>query len=47
MNNSGVDKTRRQFLTNALTVVGAVGTGFVAVPWVRSRSFFIPNATQR
>ncbi|MEO1867665.1 MAG: ubiquinol-cytochrome c reductase iron-sulfur subunit [Methylococcales bacterium] len=34
MNNSGVDKTRRQFLTNALTVVGAVGTGFVAVPFL-------------
>ncbi|MDP7537011.1 MAG: ubiquinol-cytochrome c reductase iron-sulfur subunit [Methylococcales bacterium] len=34
MNNSGVDKTRRQFLTNALTVVGAVGTGFVTVPFL-------------
>jgi ubiquinol-cytochrome c reductase iron-sulfur subunit len=34
MNSSGVDKKRRQFLTNALTVVGAVGTGFVAVPFI-------------
>ena len=34
MNSSGVDKKRRQFLTNALTVVGAVGTGFVAVLFI-------------
>ncbi len=34
MNNKGVDQSKRQFLTSALTVVGAVGTGFVAVPFL-------------
>lgn len=34
MNNEGVDKTKRQFLTNVMTVVGAVGAGFIAVPFV-------------
>ena len=34
MNNKGVDKTKRQFLTNVMAVVGAVGAGFVAVPFL-------------
>jgi ubiquinol-cytochrome c reductase iron-sulfur subunit len=34
MNNQGVDKSKRQFLTSALTVVGAVGTGYLAVPFL-------------
>ncbi|MGR9087224.1 MAG: ubiquinol-cytochrome c reductase iron-sulfur subunit [Gammaproteobacteria bacterium] len=34
MNNEGVDKSKRQFLTSALTVVGAVGAGYLAVPFL-------------
>jgi ubiquinol-cytochrome c reductase iron-sulfur subunit len=34
MNNKGVDKTKRQFLTSALSVVGAVGSGYLAVPFL-------------
>lgn len=34
MNNEGVDQGKRQFLTTALTVVGAVGTGYLAVPFL-------------
>ena len=34
MGNEGVDRSKRQFLTNALTVVGAVGTGYLAVPFL-------------
>jgi ubiquinol-cytochrome c reductase iron-sulfur subunit len=34
MNNEGVDKTKRQFLTSALTVVGTAGAGFIAVPFL-------------
>ena len=34
MNNKGVDKYKRQFLTSALTVVGAVGSGYLAVPFL-------------
>ncbi|MFZ2449605.1 MAG: ubiquinol-cytochrome c reductase iron-sulfur subunit [Methylovulum miyakonense] len=34
MINEGVDNSKRQFLTSALTVVGAVGTGFIAVPFL-------------
>ncbi|MGR8941467.1 MAG: ubiquinol-cytochrome c reductase iron-sulfur subunit [Gammaproteobacteria bacterium] len=34
MNNQGVDKSKRQFLTSALTVVGAVGVGYLAVPFL-------------
>lgn len=34
MNNEGVDQSKRQFLTAALSVVGAVGTGFIAVPFL-------------
>ncbi len=34
MNIEGVDKSKRQFLTTALTVVGAVGTGYLAVPFL-------------
>ena len=29
-----MDKSKRQFLTSALTVVGAVGTGYLAVPFL-------------
>ncbi|RLA06525.1 MAG: ubiquinol-cytochrome c reductase iron-sulfur subunit [Gammaproteobacteria bacterium] len=32
--HEGVDKSKRQFLTAALTVVGAVGTGYLAVPFL-------------
>lgn len=38
MNKEGVDQSKRQFLTNAMTVVGAVGTGFIAVPFVSQMS---------
>ncbi len=34
MNNKGVDQSKRQFLTSALTVVGAIGTGFIAIPFL-------------
>ncbi len=34
MTNEGVDTSKRQFLTSALTVVGAVGTGYLAVPFL-------------
>lgn len=34
MNNKGVDQSKRQFLTTALTVVGAVGTGYLAIPFL-------------
>jgi ubiquinol-cytochrome c reductase iron-sulfur subunit len=34
MNNEGVDQSKRQFLTTALTVVGAVGTGYLAIPFL-------------
>lgn len=34
MNNEGVDQSKRQFLTSALAVVGAVGTGYLAVPFL-------------
>jgi ubiquinol-cytochrome c reductase iron-sulfur subunit len=34
MNDKGVDKSKRQFLTSALTVVGAVGSGYLAVPFL-------------
>jgi ubiquinol-cytochrome c reductase iron-sulfur subunit len=34
MNIKGVDQSKRQFLTTALTVVGAVGTGYLAVPFL-------------
>ncbi len=34
MNNEGVDTSKRQFLTSALTVVGAVGAGYLAVPFL-------------
>lgn len=34
MNNKGVDQSKRQFLTSALSVVGAVGTGYLAVPFL-------------
>ncbi|MGB5278584.1 MAG: ubiquinol-cytochrome c reductase iron-sulfur subunit [Gammaproteobacteria bacterium] len=36
MSTGVVDKNRRRFLTAATTVVGAVGAGFVAVPFVAS-----------
>jgi ubiquinol-cytochrome c reductase iron-sulfur subunit len=34
MNREGVDTSKRQFLTTALSVVGAVGTGYLAVPFL-------------
>ncbi|MCK4840646.1 MAG: ubiquinol-cytochrome c reductase iron-sulfur subunit [Methylococcales bacterium] len=34
MTNEVPDKSKRQFLTTALTVVGAVGTGYLAVPFL-------------
>ena len=34
MIDESVDKSKRQFLTTALTVVGAVGTGYLAVPFL-------------
>lgn len=36
MSNQGVDKKRRRFLTGAATVVGGVGIGFAAVPFIAS-----------
>lgn len=36
MTIEGVDKEKRRFLTQAATVVGAVGTGFLSVPFVSS-----------
>ena len=36
MSNDGVDHGKRRFLTAATSVVGAVGAGFVAVPFVAS-----------
>ena len=34
MNQKGVDQSKRQFLTSALSVVGAVGAGYFAVPFL-------------
>ena len=34
MANEVADRSKRQFLTTALTVVGAVGTGYLAVPFL-------------
>ncbi|MBT5230676.1 MAG: ubiquinol-cytochrome c reductase iron-sulfur subunit [Methylococcales bacterium] len=34
MGNDGADNSRRRFLTNATSVVGAVGAAFVAVPFL-------------
>lgn len=34
MNREGVDTSKRQFLTSALSVVGAVGAGYLAVPFL-------------
>ena len=36
MTSEGVDTEKRRFLTQAATVVGAVGAGFLAVPFVSS-----------
>lgn len=36
MTHEGVDPDKRRFLTQAATVVGAVGAGFLAVPFVSS-----------
>ena len=38
MNDEGVNSSKRQFLTAAATVVGAVGAGFVAVPFISAMS---------
>lgn len=34
MSEQGIDNSKRQFLTTAITVVGAVGTGYIAVPFL-------------
>lgn len=34
MSHEDVDESKRQFLTTALTVVGAVGSGYLAVPFL-------------
>lgn len=34
MSEEGVDESKRQFLTSALTVVGAIGTGYLAIPFL-------------
>ena len=36
MSNDGVDKSRRRFLTAATSVVGAVGTVGIAIPFISS-----------
>ena len=36
MSTDGLDKSRRRFLTAATSVVGAVGAGFVAVPFIEN-----------
>jgi len=38
MSTDGVDNSKRRFLTAATAVVGAVGAGFVAVPFLKSWS---------
>ncbi len=38
MSTDGVDNSKRRFLTAATVAVGAVGTGFVAVPFLKSWS---------
>lgn len=44
MNTDSVDLNRRRFLTAATTVVGAVGTGFIAVPFISAMQ---PSARAR
>jgi len=44
MSTDGVDNSKRRFLTAATVAVGAVGTGFVAVPFLKSWS---PSAKAR
>lgn len=41
MSTDGLDKSRRRFLTAATSVVGAVGAGFVAVPFIEN---MLPSA---
>jgi len=36
MSNEGVDRSKRRFLTLASTVVGGIGVGFAAVPFISS-----------
>ncbi len=36
MSNEGADRSRRRFLTVAATVVGGVGVGFAAIPFLAS-----------
>lgn len=38
MKKQDINKTKRQFLTNTMTVIGAVGVGFVAVPFLSQMS---------
>ncbi|MCK4743071.1 MAG: ubiquinol-cytochrome c reductase iron-sulfur subunit [Sulfuriflexus sp.] len=44
MSTDGVDNSKRRFLTAATVAVGAVGAGFVAVPFLKSWS---PSAKAR
>ena len=44
MSDQGVDVSKRQFLSASVTVVGAVGTGFAAVPFISAMS---PSAKAR
>jgi ubiquinol-cytochrome c reductase iron-sulfur subunit len=44
MNTQGVDKGRRRVLVAATSVVGAIGAGFVAVPFIASMN---PSAKAR
>ena len=44
MSDQGVDVSKRHFLTASVTVVGAVGTGFAAVPFISAMS---PSAKAR
>ena len=44
MSGDETNYARRRFLTTATTVIGAVGTGFVAVPFI---SFMSPSARAR
>lgn len=44
MNDNGIDRSRRRFLTTAATAVGGAGTAVAAVPFVTSLN---PNAKAR
>ena len=44
MSQDGSNNSRRRFLTGATTVVGAVGVGYAAVPFIKS---WVPSAKAR